>query len=88
MLVSMLRSLLKLSGFSVSVIYHGLQLSCGLYVLAYIFHFTAGRFGDLLTTVMCLQGALEAAPAVATGCIIVALICDLEIKYRNGGDAT
>lgn len=73
-----------LDPFSKEVIYRGLQIACGIYALAYLFHFTAGQFGDLLRTLNCLNGALTAAPAIATSSVIVALLCDLELKYRKG----
>lgn len=81
-------SLHNLDNFSLGVISFGLRITCGLYALAYLLHFTAGRFGSLSETLTLLSGVLQTAPAVLVVTVFAALLCDLEMKYRKGNDDT
>lgn len=82
-LMRLKEDLRRLDPFSLTVISFGLRVACGLYALCYLFYFTAGHIGNLEETLNCLSGALDAAPAVVVVSIFAALLCDLEIKYRN-----
>lgn len=72
--------------FSVAVIFHGLQLACGLLVLSLILFAMVGRYGNAFEVQLCAQGAADAAPTVLTACIACGLICDIAMRDRKGKD--
>lgn len=77
------KNLKNMDKFSVAVIYHGLQLSCGLILMSYAFYYLVGRYGDTLLALACAKAAFDAAPTVATASLAAALICDIAMKDRN-----
>jgi hypothetical protein len=81
----------EMDRFSVAVIYHGLQLTCGLYAMAVLFSLLAyerlsAGSGRYFQALVCYHAAVDTAPAVLIATLAAAFICDIIIKdYRPGG---
>lgn len=88
LLNNVVTSFKKIDQFSVAVIYHGLQLACGLYLLSALFYLIAGHYGDYFSVLNCAKGAYEAAPTVAAATFTAALISDIAIKDRKSNSNT
>lgn len=81
-----IKNLRTMDRFSVAVIYHGLQLSCGMLVLSLILFILTGRYGNTFEARLCAQGAADVAPTVLTACIACGLICDIAMRDRKPKD--
>ncbi|HEX3026668.1 MAG TPA: hypothetical protein VHR42_05520 [Clostridia bacterium] len=82
-LTDMVKHMKNMDRFSVAVIYHSLQLVCGLYAMALLFLALEGTFGNYITVISCYKGALDTAPAVLIAALAAAFICDIAVKDRQ-----
>ena len=70
----------QLEMFPKGVLFYGLQLTCGLYALAFIFLIIAGMYGDYLTAINYSESLQKIAGTILTEVFIVTIICEVVCK--------
>ena len=70
----------QLELFPKGVLFYGLQLTCGLYALSFLFLLLAGIYGDYLTAINYSQSLQKIAGTILTEVFIVTIICEVVCK--------
>jgi hypothetical protein len=73
----------QLEMFPKAVLFYGLQLSCGFYVLSFIFLVIAGIYGDYVTAINYSESLQKIAGTILTEVFIVTIICEVVCKSNK-----